>query len=54
MADVPGRHEPGTGELNYPHIVSALEDAGYDGYVGCEFSPLGSPDEAMARVLKAH
>jgi hydroxypyruvate isomerase len=54
VADVPGRHEPGTGELNYPHIVSALEDAGYDGYVGCEFSPLGSPDEAMARVLEAH
>ncbi|MEF8853861.1 MAG: TIM barrel protein [Haloarculaceae archaeon] len=54
VADVPGRHEPGTGELNYPHIVSAIEDAGYDGYVGCEFSPLGSPEDAMARVLDAH
>lgn len=39
VADVPGRHEPGTGELNYPNILAALEDIGYDGYVGFEFTP---------------
>ena len=51
MADVPGRHEPGTGELNYAHIFTALEGAGYDGWVGCEFSPINDPEEAMATVL---
>ena len=51
VADVPGRHEPGTGELNYANVFDAIDDAGYDGYVGCEFSPTGDPDEAMATVL---
>ena len=50
LADVPKRHEPGTGELNYAHILSVLDDAGYDGYVGCEFSPVGSPEGAVAKV----
>ncbi|ESP87079.1 hydroxypyruvate isomerase family protein [Candidatus Halobonum tyrrellensis] len=51
VADVPGRHEPGTGELNYANVFEALDDAGYDGYVGCEFSPTGDPDAAVASVL---
>ncbi|WP_114576379.1 hydroxypyruvate isomerase family protein [Saliphagus sp. LR7] len=51
VADVPGRHEPGTGELNYANVFDAIDDAGYDGYVGCEFSPTGDPDEAVAGVL---
>ena len=50
VADVPGRHEPGTGELNYANVFEALDAAGYDGYVGCEFSPPGDPDEALATV----
>jgi len=48
----PGRHEPGTGELNYANVFGAIDAAGYDGYVGCEFSPTGDPDEAMAGVLE--
>ncbi|WP_202911829.1 hydroxypyruvate isomerase family protein [Natrialba swarupiae] len=51
VADVPGRHEPGTGELDYETIFEAIDDTGYDGYVGCEFSPTGDPDEAMEAVL---
>jgi hydroxypyruvate isomerase len=50
VADVPGRHEPGTGELNYRRIFEALLDAGYDGYVECEFVPTGEPEAAMERV----
>lgn len=46
VADNPGRHEPGTGELDYGNVLSALLDEGYDGYVGCEFSPVG--DDAAA------
>jgi hydroxypyruvate isomerase len=49
IADNPGRNEPGTGELNYEHIISALLDAGYDGYVGCEFSPVGDDAKAIER-----
>jgi len=51
VADVPGRHEPRTGELNYENVFDAIDDAGYDGYVGCEFAPTGDPDEAMAAVV---
>ncbi|MFC4987878.1 hydroxypyruvate isomerase family protein [Saliphagus infecundisoli] len=52
VADVPGRHEPGTGELNYENVLTALGEAGYDGYVGCEFtpSPDADPDDCVRRV----
>lgn len=50
VGDVPGRHEPGTGEIHYPNVVSALADAGYEGYVGCEFEPVGDPEEAIRTV----
>lgn len=50
VGDVPGRHEPGTGEINYPVVFDALAAAGYDGYVGCEFEPLASPEEAIRHV----
>lgn len=52
VADVPGRHEPGTGELNYEAIFEAIDGTDYDGYVGCEFSPTGDADEAVASVLE--
>ncbi|RKD89253.1 hydroxypyruvate isomerase family protein [Halopiger aswanensis] len=52
IADVPGRHEPGTGELDYETIIGAIDEAGYDGYVGCEFSPTGDADAAVETVLE--
>jgi hydroxypyruvate isomerase len=51
VADVPGRHEPGTGELNYGNIFKALREAGYDRYVGFEFEPTVSSEEAAAASL---
>lgn len=39
IADNPGRHEPGTGEINYGVIFGALDAAGYDGWVGAEYRP---------------
>lgn len=39
IADVPGRHEPGTGEINYKNVVEAISKTGYSGYVGCEYRP---------------
>lgn len=41
IADVPGRHQPGTGRLDLPRHVAALSAGGYAGWVGLEYSPLG-------------
>ncbi|WP_186760748.1 2-oxo-tetronate isomerase [Arthrobacter alpinus] len=41
IASVPERNEPDTGELNYPYVLAALDAAGYDGWVGCEYRPAG-------------
>ncbi|MCX8455957.1 TIM barrel protein [Paenarthrobacter ureafaciens] len=41
VADVPGRFEPGTGEINYPAIAKALRDAGYAGVIGMEAGAVG-------------
>ncbi|HEX8614717.1 MAG TPA: hydroxypyruvate isomerase [Telluria sp.] len=40
-ADNPGRHEPGTGEINYRYLFTLLDELGYDGWVGCEYHPRG-------------
>ena len=47
IADVPGRHQPGTGEINYPRLLEGLEAAGYDGYVGLEYRPSGRTEESL-------
>lgn len=41
IADNPGRHEPGSGEINYPYLFDALERLAYDGWIGCEYKPRG-------------
>jgi hydroxypyruvate isomerase len=46
VADVPGRCEPGTGEINYPAIAKALAEAGYGGTIG--FEGWASGDDALA------
>ena len=49
VADVPGRHEPGTGEIDYPHIASVLREVGYEGVIGMEAFPSADDHDAMAR-----
>ncbi len=39
LADNPGRHEPGTGEINYSFLFSFLDSIGYRGWIGCEYIP---------------
>jgi hydroxypyruvate isomerase len=51
VADVPGRHEPGTGEIHYPNIYRKLAQLKYDRYVAMEFLPTGDP-VASLRVAR--
>lgn len=39
IADHPGRHEPGTGEIRYEFLLPAIAEAGYDGWIGAEYVP---------------
>jgi hydroxypyruvate isomerase len=41
IADNPGRHQPGTGEINYPFVLSQIDQMGYDGWVSLEYVPDG-------------
>ena len=47
VADVPGRHEPGTGEINYRFFFQQLEAIGYQGWVGCEYKPLAKTEDGL-------
>jgi len=56
IADVPGRHEPGTGEINYANLLRKIAELGYRDYVRLEFRPSVAPEEALdciKRTLKA-
>ena len=50
VADVPGRHEPGTGEINYTNIYKKLAMLKYDRYVAMEFIPTGDPVASLRRA----
>ena len=52
IADVPGRHEPGTGEINYGNIYKKLAQLNYKHMVAMEFKPKGEPVAAL-RAVKA-
>jgi hydroxypyruvate isomerase len=52
VADVPGRHEPGTGEINYANVFRAIAASGYQGFVGLEYKPSRSAEETLRAVLK--
>jgi hydroxypyruvate isomerase len=47
VADVPGRCEPGTGEISYPAVAAALKDVGYSGVVAMEAFARGDSDAAL-------
>jgi hydroxypyruvate isomerase len=53
VADVPGRREPGTGEIHYPAVAATLDRLGYDGVVALEGWASGDPGEALARFRAA-
>ena len=47
IASVPERTEPDEGEVNYPHILAALDRLGYAGFVGCEYRPRGRTEDGL-------
>lgn len=47
IADNPGRHEPGTGEIAYDFLFAHLDRIGYQGWVGCEYKPAGGTVEGL-------
>jgi hypothetical protein len=51
IADVPGPHDPGTSELNYPTILDALATAGHSGFNSCEFFPSGDAEQALSKIV---
>jgi hydroxypyruvate isomerase len=53
VADVPGRCEPGTGEIHYPAVAAALDRLGYTGVVGLEGWASGDPELALRRFREA-
>lgn len=48
VADTPGRHEPGSGEINFRHLFALLDRIGYTGWVGCEYRPAGATLAGLA------
>ena len=50
IADNPGRNEPGTGEINYPFLFKAIDAAGYQGWIGCEYKPAGKTEDGLGWV----
>jgi hydroxypyruvate isomerase len=50
VADVPGRHQPGTGEINYRNVLRAIAETDYTGYVAMEYSPTIDPLESLKQI----
>jgi hydroxypyruvate isomerase len=47
IADNPGRHEPGTGEINFTNLFRSIDEAGYGGWIGCEYVPVGKTEDGL-------
>lgn len=47
IADNPGRHEPGSGEINYPFLFDWLDRLGYAGWIGCEYKPAAGTEAGL-------
>ncbi len=53
IADEPGRHEPGTGSIDWPAFFAALDHAAYEGAVGLEYRPLGDTSNGLGWLPRA-
>jgi hydroxypyruvate isomerase len=50
LADTPGRHEPGTGEINYPFLFGHIDRIGYTGWIGCEYRPAAGTEAGLGWI----
>jgi hydroxypyruvate isomerase len=48
LADVPARNEPGTGEIGWEYVFRRIDELGYQGWIGCEYRPLGDTVAGLA------
>lgn len=52
LADHPGRHEPGTGEINYSNVLATIKRLGYKGYIGMEYAPVADASESLKNFMQ--
>ena len=50
VGDVPGRHEPGTGEIDYGNVFKVIQGTGFRGFVAVEYSPAKNPMDTLREV----
>ncbi|MCQ9617254.1 hydroxypyruvate isomerase [Paenalcaligenes niemegkensis] len=50
VADNPGRAEPGSGEINYEWLFRHIDNAGYDGWIGCEYKPAAATRDGLGWI----
>lgn len=53
LADNPGRHEPGSGEINYEFLFDFIDSIGYEGWIGCEYAPAESTEAGLGWLAAA-
>lgn len=53
LADNPGRHEPGSGEINYPWLFRHIDNIGYRGWIGCEYKPATTTEAGLGWMKTA-
>jgi hydroxypyruvate isomerase len=53
IADNPGRHEPGTGEINFDFLFSFVDTIGYRGWIGCEYKPAARTEDGLGWMADA-
>jgi hydroxypyruvate isomerase len=51
VADVPGRHEPGTGAIDFPSLLAHIDRLGYDGWIGCEYVPAAGTMDGLTWAI---
>jgi hydroxypyruvate isomerase len=52
IADNPGRHEPGTGEINYDFLFDFVDRIGYPGWIGCEYKPAAGTESGLGWMTR--
>lgn len=50
VAGVPERHEPDSGEINYPWLFSLIDELGYTGWIGCEYWPRAKASDGLGWI----